>query len=98
MTIPLLSLNLRTEQDVVTARQRSRQIAALLHFDTQEQTRIATAVSEIARNAFRYTGNGQVEFSANAGLEIRVVDSGRGIENLDAILNGRYKSSTGMGL
>ena len=39
---------------MVAARQRARQIAALLGFDAQDQTRIATAVSEIARNAFSY--------------------------------------------
>ena len=95
---PLLKMKLRTEEDVVAARQRSRQIAALLHFDTQEQTRIATAVSEIARNAFRYTGGGTVEFAADGALEIRVTDTGPGIANLDAVLKGRYKSSTGMGI
>ena len=98
MMSPLLKLRLGTEQDVVAARQRSRQIAALLNFDTQEQTRIATAVSEVARNAFRYAGGGTVEFPADGGLEIRITDTGPGIANLDAILNGRYKSATGMGL
>jgi anti-sigma regulatory factor (Ser/Thr protein kinase) len=44
------------------ARQRSRQIAALLAFDVHDQTRIATAVSEIVRNAFEYAGGGRVEF------------------------------------
>jgi signal transduction histidine kinase len=95
---PLLTLKLRSDQDVVAARQRSRQIAELLLFDTQEQTRIATAVSEIARNAFRYTGGGTVEFAAERGIEIRITDDGPGIPNLDAILQGRYKSTTGMGL
>ncbi|HYP08222.1 MAG TPA: ATP-binding protein, partial [Bryobacteraceae bacterium] len=98
MNAPLLTMKLRTEQDVVAARQRSRQIAALLQFDTQEQTRIATAVSEIARNAFRYAGGGRVEFMVDGGLEVRVVDTGPGIPNLDAVLNGRYRSTTGMGL
>ncbi len=51
------------EHDVVVARQRARQIAELLGFDRQDQTRIATAVSEIARNAFRYAGGGRVEFA-----------------------------------
>ena len=37
-------------------------IAGLLGFNSLEQTRIATAVSEIARNAFRYAGGGLVEF------------------------------------
>ena len=48
---------------MVAARQRARQIAALLGFDAQDQTRIATAVSEIARNAVRYGGGGRVEFA-----------------------------------
>ena len=68
MTAPLLNLRLRNERDVVAARQRSRQIASLVGFDAQEQTRIATAVSEIARNAFRYAGGGQIEFSIDEAL------------------------------
>ena len=55
----LLTLELRLEHDVVLARQRARQIAALLGFDTQDQTRIATAVSEMARNAYKYAGGGR---------------------------------------
>ena len=58
----ILALQLGIEQDVVLARQRARQIAALLGFDLQGQTRLATAVSEIARNAFQYAGGGKVEF------------------------------------
>jgi anti-sigma regulatory factor (Ser/Thr protein kinase) len=58
MTPALLSLGIRDEHDVVLARQRARQIAALLSFDTQDQTRIATAVSEFARNAFNYARGG----------------------------------------
>lgn len=59
----ILTLELRIEQDVVMARSRTRQIAELLGFDTQDQTRIATAVSEISRNAFQYAGGGKVVFS-----------------------------------
>ncbi len=98
MIAPLLTLKIRGERDVVAARQRSRTIAALLGFDPQEQTRIATAVSEIARNAFRYAGGGQIEFLASEVLEIRVADTGPGIPDLDGILRGRYKSSTGLGM
>ena len=62
MSKALLTVAIKYEQDVVVARQRARQIAGLLGFDGQDQTRIATAVSEIARNAFRYAGAGKVEF------------------------------------
>ena len=100
---PLWSFSLRHEQDVVTARQRAAQIAALIGFDSSEQTRIATAVSEIVRNAFRYAGNGVVEVSIEGQtlpqvLIIKVADTGRGIPNLDDVLAGRYRSTTGMGI
>jgi signal transduction histidine kinase/CheY-like chemotaxis protein len=100
---PVLSLAIRREADVVTARQRARQIAQLLGFDVQDQTRMATAVSEIARNAFTYAGGGHVEFVVEGRavpqvLVISVTDQGPGIADLRRILEGDYKSRTGMGL
>src|SRR5438045_1648377 len=99
----ILSVHLQHESDVVLARQRARQIAGLLGFEVQEQTRIATAVSEITRNAFAYAGGGTVEFqlegqTAPQVFIIRVADRGPGIAALSAILDGEYKSKTGMGL
>ena len=99
----LLSLNIHHDQDVVVARQRAAHLAALLDFDTSEQTRIATAVSEIVRNAFRYAGGGNVVFGVETAsrpqrLVVRVEDHGPGIQQLDDVLNGRYRSSTGMGM
>jgi signal transduction histidine kinase len=70
----------------------------LLGFDSQEQTAIATAVSEIARNAFRYAKGGTIEFSVDGGFHIRISDKGPGISNVATILQGRYRSETGMGL
>ena len=67
MSLPLLTLEIRLEPDVVLARQRARQIAGLLGFPPLDQTRIATAVSEIARNAFQYAGGGKVEFLVEPG-------------------------------
>ncbi|GAP96957.1 ATP-binding protein [Leptolyngbya sp. NIES-2104] len=100
--LPILTVEIRYEQDVVLARQRARQIAAQLDFDPQAQTRIATAISEIARNAFIYAGGGKAEFAIVKepvqSLLIRVSDSGAGIRNLSTILSGHYQSSTGMGL
>jgi signal transduction histidine kinase/CheY-like chemotaxis protein len=101
--LPILNAEIRYEQDVVSARQRARHIAELLGFDSQQQTRIATAVSEIARNAFQYGGGGRVEFLVEGRTRpqvftIRICDQGPGIGDLDAILNGRYTSQTGMGL
>jgi signal transduction histidine kinase/CheY-like chemotaxis protein len=98
---PLLTLELKYEPDIVAARQRARQIAGLLCFDIQDQTRIATAVSEIVRNAFEYAGGGRVEFLLEDDARVyvvRVSDHGPGIPNLQEILSGQYVSRTGMGL
>src|SRR5436305_12156856 len=91
----ILSVEIRTEQDLVTGRQRTRQLAALLGFSQQEQTKLATAVSEITRNAYQYAGGGRLEFSLDLGsrelfLSIEVTDRGSGIQNLDTILLGYY--------
>ena len=102
MALNLFSIDIRLENDVVLARQKARTIAAAVKFDTQDQTRIATAVSEIARNAFQYAGGGRAEFSIEDNPEkmllVRLRDKGRGIPNLDEILGGKYVSQTGMGL
>ena len=61
--VRLLTLAIRLEQDVVLCRQRARQLAAVFGFDAQGQTRIATAVSEIVRNAFDHARGGKIEFA-----------------------------------
>jgi signal transduction histidine kinase len=103
MSLPILTLTIQNEQDVVAARQRARQIAELLGFDAQDQTRIATAVSEIVRNAYSYAQGGKVEFQIEGEATppvflIRISDEGPGVVDLKCILNGRYQSPTGMGL
>jgi signal transduction histidine kinase/CheY-like chemotaxis protein len=98
----LLTFDLRTERDVVIARQRVRIVAEQLGFEGQDQIRIATACSEIARNAQRYASGGRIECflvnDANPTLRIVITDQGKGIPNLDEILDGRYRSSSGMGM
>jgi signal transduction histidine kinase/DNA-binding response OmpR family regulator len=103
MTGSLITVAIHHEHDVVAARQRSRQIAEMLGFDRIDQTRIATAVSEITRNAFQYAGGGRVEFCVEGDtapqlLVIRVADRGPGIANVRAVLSGEYRSTTGMGI
>jgi signal transduction histidine kinase len=103
MLWPIATMTIETESDVVTVRQRARRIAELLGFERQDQTRIATAVSEVARNAFIYAGGGRAEFLVEANVSpqlfwARISDQGKGIANLQAILDGQYRSQSGMGL
>lgn len=99
----ILTANISSELDVVGARQRARQIAALCGFGLQDQVRIATAVSELARNVYNYAGNGKIHFAIDGEtapqvFTIRIEDRGPGIAQLDDILAGTYHSTTGMGL
>ena len=50
----LLQIAIAAETDIVLVRSRTRRLAELIGFDAQDQTRITTAVSEIARNAYEY--------------------------------------------
>lgn len=107
MALNLFTIDIHLENDVVLVRQKARTIAAALKFDPQDQTRIATAVSEIARNTFQYGGGGRAEFAIadiknqdgpEKMLLVTLRDKGKGIPNLDEILDGKYVSQTGMGL
>ncbi|MDB4884873.1 MAG: histidine kinase [Gemmatimonadetes bacterium] len=101
--IAITTVALQYEDDVVFARQRARTIAALLGFETQDQVRFATAISELARNAFQYGYGGRVLFSVDREapdtfLVARVIDDGPGIADLSTVLGGAYVSRTGMGI
>ncbi len=94
---------IQAEEDLVLVRQRAKAIAGQLGFALQDQTRIATALSEVARNAFSYGGGGRVEIAiedreGGQTFQIRVSDSGPGIADVQEILDGRYLSSSGLGI
>ena len=101
--IAILAMKIAGEQDIVNARQRARELSALLGFSSLDQVRIATSVSEIARNVHQYAGEGTLEFSLDLSARPQVFwmclgDKGPGMSNLQAILSGQYESQTGMGI
>ena len=110
MNRSLLRLELAQDRDIVAARQRARQVSALLGFDSQDQVRIATAVSELARNAMRHAGGGTIEFllaevpargvahPPNAHLQVVISDNGPGIANLDDALTESGNGDVKFGL
>ncbi len=102
MTTQILKVAVQAEHDLVLVRQRTRQLAEQLGLAGSPRTRLATAVSEIARNAYQYGHGGHVAFLVESApvprLLVRVEDSGPGINHLDEIMQGRYRSTTGLGL
>ena len=95
---------IESDADVVTERQRARELAAGLELSSTDQTLLATAISEVARNITTYAKRGEVLLSVvrdNGGREgIRVVarDNGPGIEDIERALQDGYTSGGGLGL
>lgn len=96
-----VTLELRSEADVSVARQAARSLAERMGARSFAAQHFTTAVSELARNIVQYAGTGVLELSPvvdeKRGLRLCAVDEGPGIADLDAILEGRYESATGMG-
>jgi serine/threonine-protein kinase RsbT len=96
-------LEIKSEADIIEARVRARAIAEALGFNYMDQTRIATAVSELARNAYQYAGKGKITIKplnkqGRKGMEMVVEDHGSGIENLDRAMKGGYSTGGGLGM
>lgn len=91
------------DADVVTARQRAREVAAELGFAATELTLVATAVSELARNVVRFAEHGEAvitraEAPGRIGIQVVVRDSGPGIPDVQTALQDGYSTYAGLGL
>jgi serine/threonine-protein kinase RsbT len=95
---------IESDADVVTARQRARELAGTLDLTSTDQTLLATAISEVARNITTYAVRGEVVLSLvrddNGRRGIRVIarDQGPGIEDIELALQDGYTSGEGLGL
>jgi serine/threonine-protein kinase RsbT len=90
------------ESDVVVSRQAGREIARKLGLGTADQTRLATAISELTRNVIQYAGSGTctVDGEVNDRLvTIRVVveDTGPGIPDLSKAMEDGFTTGGGLG-
>jgi len=99
----ILLARLERETDIVSVRKRTRRLAELFGFDVQDQTRITTAVSEIARNALEHGTGGRVEWwlkdeGQGQLIEIVIGDNGPGIAELGDVLAGVHRSVAGLGV
>jgi serine/threonine-protein kinase RsbT len=106
MTMAVLktgNLPLRTEQDVVLARQAVRKLAVEVGFSLVEQTKMVTAASELARNAVTYGGGGTMQWEVlsdglKKGLRLVFADQGPGIPDLGLAMTDGWTSGGGLGL
>ena len=91
------------EADIVTARQKGRELAAEVGFTGSELTLIATAISEMARNIVVYAQRGEVVLSpvhdrGRRGVLIVARDDGPGIPNIDLAMQDGYSTTRSLGL
>jgi serine/threonine-protein kinase RsbT len=103
--VPETRVPIDEEGDIVTARQKGRELASSGGFSRTEQTLIATAISELARNIVEYAQRGEIVLSAivrdgRPGIMVVARDSGPGIPDLELAMRDGYSTgkSLGMGL
>ena len=95
---------IESDGDVVTARQQARAMASALELSSTDQTLLATAISEVARNITAYAVRGEVVLSVieddggRRGIRVIARDDGPGIENVELALQDGFTSGTGLGL
>lgn len=94
---------LRKSEDVLTARQTARALSVEIGFGLVDQTRIVTAVSELARNTVTHGGGGTatlevVEDGKRRGLRLVFRDEGPGIADVEQALKDGYTTGGGLGL
>ena len=98
-----LRIAIASDADVLTARQRGRELAAECGFGSGDQTVIMAAISEIARNILNYAKRGEVTLSIHldgerSGLMVVARDQGPGIADVARAMQDGFSTSGGLGL
>ena len=96
------AVEIKAESDIVAARQAGRDLARELGFGSADQTRLATAISELARNVIQYAGTGVctvTNASDESMIRVRVVveDNGPGIPDIEKVMEQGFSTSNGLG-
>ena len=98
-----LRIEIRSDADVVRARQSGRALAQRCGFTGSDVVFIATAISEIARNIIVYAVEGEmlmqpVEADGRKGMVVVARDEGPGVADLRLALQDGYSTGNGLGL
>jgi serine/threonine-protein kinase RsbT len=94
---------IRTDADIVTARQQGRALAGRLGFTGSDLTVIATAISELGRNILSYAGKGDIllrptHAPGKRGIMVVARDEGPGIPDIALAMQDSYSTSNSLGL
>lgn len=94
---------LRSEQDIVAARQTVRKLTQEIGFSLVDQTKLVTAASELARNTLIYGKGGELHWQvllegARTGLRLSFKDQGPGIPDIAQAMTDGWTSGHGLGM
>jgi serine/threonine-protein kinase RsbT len=94
---------IKSDLDIIVARQQGRQIAAELGFSGTDLTLIATAISELSRNIVLYAKAGEIVLKTvqqgdKHGIAVIAMDGGPGIPDIHRALQDGYSTSRSLGL
>src|SRR2546427_13057975 len=96
-----IQVSIRSDQDIVAARQKGRSLAAALEFSSGDATLIAAAISELARNIVTYAKEGEIRLKTldgsphRRGIQVVAHDHGPGIADVDLALRDGFSTSGG---
>jgi serine/threonine-protein kinase RsbT len=94
----------KDEYDIVMARSAGKNVAKELGFGIVDQTRIATAISELARNIIVHAVEGMVEIrhinrdDGVSGMEVVAIDTGPGIPDIEQAMKDGFTTGHGLGV
>lgn len=99
---PQSCVNIHKEWDIVGARQLGREMAKEIGFSTVDQARVATAISELARNIYLYAQRGKISYEIihvedKTGLCLVAEDEGPGISDISQVMKDGFTTSGGLG-
>ncbi|HSI51736.1 MAG TPA: anti-sigma regulatory factor [Ideonella sp.] len=102
MTVDV-TVSIECEADIVSARQKGRELAAATGFSSTDQTMIALAISEIARNIVTYARQGKVSIGlldegGHRGVLIIAWDEGPGIPDIELAMRDGYSTGRSLGV
>lgn len=96
-------VEIRADSDIVSARQKGRELAKLAGFSGSDLTVIATAISEVARNIVEYAKRGTIRLrlisqGGHRGILVVARDEGPGIADVNTVMQDGYTTGKGLGL
>ncbi len=98
-----ITVGIKSDTDIVAAREQGRCLAERIGFTQVELTVIATAISEIARNIIEHANSGEIilceyQNGVKHGIQITASDQGPGIPDVNRAMQDDYSTGKGLGL